>query len=48
VLSRRPDAEETAEVGRVLASLRSPDERRESLTGLIWGLMLSSEFRLNH
>lgn len=48
VLSRRPDADETAEVDRLLATNHSPDERRVTLTGLIWGLMLSSEFRLNH
>ena len=48
VLSRRPDDSEVAEVGRVLESAGSAEQERETLTTLVWGLLLSSEFRLNH
>lgn len=48
VLSRRPDADETAEIQRLLQPITKPAERRELVLSLIWGLMLSSEFRLNH
>ncbi|NQV25060.1 MAG: DUF1549 domain-containing protein [Rhodopirellula sp.] len=48
ILSRRPSADETAQVRELLESTKTPAERRESLTALIWGLLLSSEFRLNH
>ena len=48
VLSRRPNADETAQVRELMESKKSPEERREPLTALIWGLLLSSEFRLNH
>lgn len=48
VLSRRPNARETAQVHKVIESKNSPEELREPLTSLIWGLLLSSEFRLNH
>lgn len=48
ILSRLPSADETAQVRELIESLKSPAERREPLTALIWGLLLSSEFRLNH
>jgi len=48
VLSRRPDADEVAEVRQLIASNKTPAERRESTLVLVWGLLLSSEFRLNH
>ncbi len=48
VLSRRPNADETAQVRELMESKKSPEERREPLTALIWGLLLSSEFRSNH
>jgi len=48
VLSRRPEADELAEVRRLIESSSSPAERREPLLGMVWGLLLSSEFRLNH
>ncbi len=48
VLSRRPNADETAQIRELIESKKSPEERREPLTALIWGLLLSSEFRLNH
>lgn len=48
VLSRRPNADETAQVRELIESKKSAEDRREPLTALIWGLLLSSEFRLNH
>jgi len=48
VLSRRSDADELAEIRQLLPASVSSGERRERLQSLIWGLMLSSEFRLNH
>lgn len=48
VLSRRPIAIEVAQVCQMIEELKTPAERQEPLTALIWGLLLSSEFRLNH
>lgn len=48
LFSRRPEAEETAEVHHALDSSRTPQARREALRPLVWGLLLSSEFRLSH
>ncbi len=48
ILSRRAFAEEIDQIREALESNNSPDERGEALTALIWGLLLSSEFRLNH
>lgn len=48
VMSRRPIADETAQVRELIESKKSAEDRREPLTALIWGLLLSSEFRLNH
>lgn len=48
VLSRRPNADETTQVRELIESKKSAEDRREPLTALIWGLLLSSEFRLNH
>lgn len=48
VLSRRPNADETTQVRELIESTKSAEDRREPLTALIWGLLLSSEFRLNH
>jgi hypothetical protein len=48
VLSRRADADETEEVVQFVEPITAPAERRELLAGLIWGLILSSEFRLIH
>jgi len=48
VLSRRPTAEETAEVRLLVGTARTPADRREPLQALMWGLLLSAEFRLNH
>lgn len=48
VLSRRPTADETAQVVELLGSEPKAETRRELLTALAWGLLLSAEFRLNH
>lgn len=48
VLSRRPEVGESGEIRLLLESTRTPDERRNALLGIVWGLLLSSEFRLNH
>ena len=48
VFSRRPTAEETAEVKDLVESDTNPADRREALQALLWGLLLSAEFRLNH
>jgi hypothetical protein len=48
VLSRQPTEDEVAEVRRLLQSAKNPTERREPLQSLLWGLLLSAEFRLNH
>lgn len=48
VLTRQPTEDEVAEVRQLLEAVKAPTERREPLQGLLWGLLLSSEFRLNH
>lgn len=48
VLSRRPHADETNEVQQLMAPLSTPAERRDALQALLWGLLQSAEFRLNH
>lgn len=48
ILSRRPDPDERAAVQQLVQATPSPAERREALMILVWGLLLSSEFRLNH
>ncbi len=48
VLTRRPTADETNDVHQLLDRAKSPSERRELLQSLLWGLLLSAEFRLNH
>lgn len=48
VLSRRATAEEATEVGTSLAAAANAAERRDRITSLAWGLLLSAEFRLNH
>ncbi|MBL8829068.1 MAG: hypothetical protein JNM18_18950, partial [Planctomycetaceae bacterium] len=46
--SRRPTPDEFSAVQQLLSSTKSPAERREALQSLLWGLLLSAEFRLNH
>lgn len=48
VLSRQPTKDEVAELRQLLEAAEDTAERRESLQALVWGLLLSSEFRLNH
>lgn len=48
ILSRRPSAEEVDQVRSMVAPAGTPEARREPVTALMWGLLLSSEFRLNH
>ncbi len=48
VLSRRPDAEELSEAGQQIAAAGSPEGRNVVVKSLMWGLLLSAEFRLNH
>jgi hypothetical protein len=48
VLSRKPTAAEVAEVRHLLEPATTPADRREPLQAMLWGLLLSSEFRLNH
>ena len=48
VLSRQPTEDEVVEVRQLLDTAKDPAERREALQALLWGLLMSSEFRLNH
>ena len=48
VLARRPTEEEMAGVRQMVESAQTPAQRREPLQALMWGLLLSAEFRLNH
>ena len=48
VLSRQPTEDEVVEVRQLLATAKDPAERRSALQALLWGLLMSSEFRLNH
>ena len=48
LLSRRPNKDEIEEVIKMLANAKAPVLRLETLQALMWGLLLSAEFRLNH
>ena len=48
VLSRRPDDKEQQEVAKLLAGTENRDQLRQSIRRIIWGLLVSAEFRLNH
>jgi hypothetical protein len=48
LLNRRPIAQETEEVTGLMKSTKTPKERAEALQPLVWGLLLSAEFRFNH
>ena len=48
VLSRRPEQEELTEVADYLENVSSSEERAELIRQLVWGKLLSAEFRLNH
>jgi hypothetical protein len=47
-LNRRPIAQETEEVISLVKGTKTPKERAEALQPLVWGLLLSAEFRFNH
>jgi hypothetical protein len=47
IFSRRPSTDEIAEVRNLLTE-DSKDKRVESIRQLVWGKLLSAEFRLNH
>lgn len=48
ILSRRPIAEERAEVAAYLAGRADPKERPAAVRELAWALLASTEFRFNH
>ena len=48
VLARLPADEERQEVGRLLEGTKTGEERRAVIRRIIWGLLVSAEFRLNH
>ena len=48
VLSRAPVDEEQGEVARLFAAAADRDQRREVIRRIMWGLLVSAEFRLNH
>jgi hypothetical protein len=48
VMSRRPTDEERADVVELVSAASDRKQRREVLRQIVWGQILSSEFRLNH
>ncbi|MFP6649117.1 MAG: DUF1553 domain-containing protein, partial [Pirellulaceae bacterium] len=46
VLTRRPSASETADVGDYLSN--RAEEKTQAIQEMIWGLLASAEFRFNH
>lgn len=48
LFSRRPYQDEIVMVSKTLKNSNKPEFRREVLQALIWGLLLSAEFRFNH
>jgi len=48
VLARLPADEERQEVARLLEEAKTGQERRAVIRRIIWGLLVSAEFRLNH
>lgn len=47
VLGRRPEPEEAVEV-RLYLDMRPGDQRLAAIQELVWGLLASAEFRMNH
>jgi hypothetical protein len=47
VLSRRPDGEESAAVNMLLAECKTPQERLQAQSDLLWALVNSTEFAFN-
>ena len=48
LLSRRPTAEERAEIDEYLAGQKDAKERAAAIADLVWSVLASSEFRFNH
>ncbi|MCH2399011.1 MAG: DUF1549 and DUF1553 domain-containing protein [Pirellulales bacterium] len=48
VLSRFPTAEERADVAELVDGISERQARREAVRRMVWGQLLSAEFRLNH
>lgn len=48
VLSREPTPEERSQFAAYLANSASPDDRREALGDMLWAMLNSPEFVLNH
>ena len=48
ILARLPADEERREVAGLLAGTKTVEERRAVIRRIIWGLLVSAEFRLNH
>ena len=48
VLSRRPTDEEKADVRRLVEGVSDQKQRRAVVRQIVWGQLLSAEFRLNH
>lgn len=48
LFNRRPVADEAAEIAKLVASAKTPKDRAAALQPLVWGLLLSAEFRFNH
>jgi len=45
---RRPTADETSDVTKIVERATTPAERASALQPFVWGLLLSAEFRFNH
>jgi hypothetical protein len=48
IFNRRPLADEAAEGARLVSAAKTAKDRAEALQPLVWGLLLSAEFRFNH
>jgi hypothetical protein len=48
IFNRRPLADEAAEVVKIVSAAKTEKDRAEALQPLVWGLLLSAEFRFNH
>lgn len=48
IFNRRPLADEAAEVTKLVSAAKTPKDRANTLQPLVWGLLLSAEFRFNH
>ena len=48
LFNRRPVADESAEVAKLVANAKTPKDCAAALQPLVWGMLLSAEFRFNH